>query len=269
MNPKNKLVIIAGATGSVGQEVLRQTITDSGTLVYGISRRGLSIQKMESLPLYNTIINIDLTQETSIEEFISKLPHQKFKEIYYYHLVGEFKTEISSDFTIAVANDYDNDGIDDEVYSLVAKSYIQMTRGLTIFASQNNSILNIISIGSLTDIYTIPCFQSFAKSRKIVRDFSKKTQQENNHVSFYLFNTSTILSTDELLERPYLFTTDVNPNYWITPSELTHRMLGLVTSAKGYVEKDIYVSNPNFSDNYFNAEITFRRRVQELYGKTI
>ncbi len=269
LETKKRLVIIAGVTGSIGQEILRHYLVDKNTIVYGISRKGVSMDQFETLPLHSLVVNVDLHSIDSIKNFVSKVSDKEFKEVTYYHVVGEFKTEITKDLGIVVENDQDKDGINDCVFSLVAKAYIAMATELNKISVVNDIRLNIISFGSLADKHNIPCFQSFAKSRQIVKQFSQELQKSNENLNTYLFETSTLLAADELLERPFIFATDVSPVYWITPLELVNKALGFIALEKGFVEKDIYLANPNFSDDYFDAEVTFKRRIKELYNKTI
>ncbi len=264
-----KLIIIGGVTGSIGQEILRKYLLEKETLIYGISRKGVSVSSFSSLPNHNMIVGVDLRNTASISEFVSKIPVQHYDSISYFHLVGEFKTEITEGFEVLVQNDLDEDGIDDAVHGLVAKAYQDMVSGLIEIAATTNAALKVASLGSLADVHDIPCFQSFRKSREIVKTFSQEISQNNSIASFYLFNTSTILSADEMLERPFIFSTNVDPTYWITPSELVEKALSFMGSSNGIIERDIYLANPQFSDDYFDPTVTLRRRVQELYNKII
>jgi NADP-dependent 3-hydroxy acid dehydrogenase YdfG len=266
---KKRLVIIAGVTGSIGQEVLRHYLVDKNTIVYGISRKGVSVDGFNTLPLHNLVVNTDLRSIESIKNFVSKIADKEFKEVTYYHVVGEFKTEINQSLDVVVENDQDKDGINDSVFSLVAQAYITMTTELNNISLKNNTRLDIVSFGSLVDKYNIPCFQSFTKSRGIVKRFSQSLQKSNKNLNIYLFETSTLLAADELIERPFIFATDVSPVYWITPFELVTKALGFIALEKGFVEKDIYLANPNFSEDYFDPQITYKRRIKELYNKTV
>jgi NADP-dependent 3-hydroxy acid dehydrogenase YdfG len=273
MNNKNisqkQLVIIAGAAGPIGQEVLRHYLLDKEILVYGISRRGTIIDSMDTLPDHNMIVKVDLNNTDAIKKFITKLPLKNFEKINYYHLVGEFKTEINNDLQVVVENDFDNDGIDDDVYHLTTGAYISMTEELMEFSAKTQSELSIVSLGSLADKYLIPCFQSFSKSKRILKDFSRKMWRENNKINFYLFETSTVLAAVEMIDRPFIFATNADPNYWITPFELVQRMFGFIQSEKGIVEKEIYLANPNFPADYFDPFVTYKRRVKELYNREV
>lgn len=264
-----KLIIIAGVTGSIGQEILRKYFLEKETLIYGISRKGVAIDDFYTLPNYHMIVGVDLCHTASINEFISKIPVQHYDSISYFHVVGEFKTEITEKFEVAVQNDVDGDGIDDDVYGLVAKAYQDMVSGLVEIARVADSTLKVASFGSLADVHDIPCFQSFRKSRELVKTFSQEISQKYSNVSVYLFNTSTILSVDEMLERPFIFSTNVDPTYWITPSELVEKALSFMGASNGLIERDIYLANPQFSDDYFDPTVTLRRRVQELYNTKI
>jgi hypothetical protein len=266
---KQHLVIIAGVTGSIGQELLRRYLVDKNTLVYGLSRRGVSLDQFQVLPTHNLIINVDMYSDEKIKSFVSMLPKQDFEKISYYHLLGEFKTEINQNLEIVVENDFDKDGIDDSVYKLVTHAYETMFDQLNKISIQSDIELNVVSFGSLADRHAIPCFQSFGKSREIVKKFSQEKIKVNKNLNVYLFNTSTILAADEMLERPFIFSTDVSPVYWITPFELVEKASGFISLERGFIEKDIYLANPNFSDDYFNARVTYKRRVKELYNKTI
>lgn len=266
---KKHLVIISGVTGSIGQELLRRYLVDKDILVYGLSRKGVSLDQFQVLPTHNLIVNVDMYSDEKIKKFVSMIPKQDFEKISYYHLLGEFKTEINQNFEIVVENDFDRDGIDDHVYKLVMHAYKVMFDQLNEISIESNFELNVISFGSLADKHKIPCFQSFGKSREMVKKFSVEKAKANKNINIYLFNTSTILAADEMLERPFIFSTDVIPVYWITPFELVEKVLGFISLERGFIEKDIYLANPNFSDNYFDPEVTYKRRIKELYNKTL
>jgi NADP-dependent 3-hydroxy acid dehydrogenase YdfG len=267
---KNKtLVIISGISASIGQEILKKYLLEQDTVIYGISRKGVSMDKIEFLPEHHFVVNVNLQSNESINTFISKIPENTYQKINYFHSVGEFKTEINENLEHSIENDADSDGIDDNVFSLVAGAYQQIVSGLDNLSKECNCEFNVVSFGSLADEHDIRCFTSFRKSREIVESFSRKIQLNNPNANMYLFNTSTILSADELIERPYIFTTNVNPIYWITPAELIKRAIGFMELEKGVVKKDIYLSNPNFSTDYFDNDITYKRRVKELYNKNV
>lgn len=249
--------------------MLIKYLLEENILIYGISRKGIKIEDLQTLPDHHVIINIDITNPKAVAEFINKIPKNIFNEINYFHLVGEFKTEINKNLEIIIDNDNDKDGIDDTVYKLVFGAYEHMVTNLNNLSKNYNYKLNIISLGSLADIYNIECFTSFRKSRIMVELFSQKIYSDNKNVNIYLFNTSTILSVDELIERPYIFTTNVNPLYWITPTELIKRATDFIESEKGFIKKDIYLPSPNFNSNYFDNHNTYKRRVKELYNKDL
>ena len=221
----------------------------------------------ESLPNHNLIINVDLTNNSDIHSFISKIPKQQYENISYFHLVGEFKTEVDEKGKIVIENNIE--GIDNNVKSLVADTYKYIVSNIIESELIRIEKINIISFGSLADPHKLDCFQSFWKSREIVKKFSKDIQNKFSNINFYLFNTSTLCAADEILERPFIFGTNVNPQFWITPYELVKRVSGYLVSEIGFVERDIYVPNPYFSKDYFTEQKTHIRRVKELYNKII
>ncbi len=268
MNNKT-LVIISGVSASIGQEILKKYLLEQDTLIYGITRKGVNLDDLSVLPEHHLAVKVDLNNPDSITEFINKIPKNQYKRINYFHSVGEFKTEINKNLELVIENDINNDGIDDKVFGLVAEAYKDMVTGLNNLSKECNCEFNVTSFGSLADEHDIECFTSFRKSRKIVEAFSNEIHAGNPNANIYLFHTSTILSADELIERPYIFATHVNPVYWITPTELVKKAIGFMELEKGVVKKDIYLSNPNFSTDYFDNDITYKRRVKELYNKNV
>lgn len=262
-----KLIIIAGVTGSMGQEFLRKYLLEPNTLVYGISRKGVSLSVFSSLPDHHMIVNVDLNNKFEIESFIEKIPKHDYESVSYFHLVGEFKTELNSEGKVVI--EHSIDGVDKMVRGLVADAYIHMVSAIAKSALFPLKKINVVSFGSLADPYKIDCFQSFWKSREIVKTFSQDMRSSYQNINFYLFNTSTLCASDEMLERPFIFATSVNPQFWITPHDLVQRVSGHMDSEKGFVERDIYVPNPYFSEDYFTEQKTHIRRVKELYNKTI
>lgn len=266
---KKKLILISGITGSIGQEVLRKYLLEENTLIYGISRRGIPIDQLAFLPTHHLIVNVDLANSADIRSFVAKIPTLTYESITYFHLVGEFKTEINKNMKVSIENDYDNDGIDDCVYSLVTKAYKDMVIELFASSISNLAEINVVSLGSLADRYSIDCFTSYRKARAEVITFSEKAAYEHKNTNFYLFNTSTILAADEMLERPFIFSTQVKPQYWIPPSKLIEKMFEYMDNKKGYVAEDIYLPHPNFKEDYFTNTNTYKRRIKELYNADI
>jgi NADP-dependent 3-hydroxy acid dehydrogenase YdfG len=263
-----KIIIIAGVTGSMGQEFLRKYLLVSDTLIYGISRKGAHVSDFSFLPDHHMIINVDLTNKTEIESFVEKIPKQEYESISYFHLVGEFKTELTSEGKVVVEHS-DVDGIDKTVRVLVADAYKHMVSAIISSSLCTIEKINIVSFGSLADPHKLGCFQSFWKSRNLVKEFSLNIREKHQNSNFYLFNTSTLCAADEMLERPFIFATPVNPQFWITPHDLVQRVSEYIDFEKGFVEHDIYVSNPLFNKDYFTEQKTHIRRVRELYNKMI
>ena len=144
-----------------------------------------------------------------------------------------------------------------------------MTTSLIEISNNSKCEFNVVSFGSLADGHDIECFSSFRKSRAIVRAYSEDLARQYSHINFYLFNTSTVLAADEMLERPFIFATEAKPLYWITPGTLIQKTIEYMHSEKGVVSKDIYLPHPNFSSTYFDNEPTYKRRVKELYNKEV
>lgn len=262
-----KLIIITGVTGSMGQEFLRKYLLEPDTLIYGISRRGIDISDFQLLPTHHLIVNVDLSNNKEIQSFITKIPKLEYESVSYFHLVGEFKTELNSKGEVVIKNNVED--MDSTVRSLVADAYEYMISTIVESSLVSVSKINVISFGSLADPHKLDCFQSFWKSREIVKKFSQSIHEKYRNVHFYLFNTSTLCAADEMLERPFIFGTPVNPQFWITPHDLIERVSGHLSSEIGFVERDIYVPNPYFKEDYFTEYNTHIRRVKELYNKTI
>lgn len=271
VNHKKELFIISGCTGSIGEAFfIHYLLNKKDCLIYGISRKGIRINRFKNLPQYNSIINFNITSKLEVSNFTKKLTKNTFKTITYIHLLGEFKTEIDSKhLKYRITNDRDNDGIDDDVNNLVYNSFTLMVKGLLTFCKKKNVRLNIIQIGSLADKYKLKCFQSWWKAKNKTLTFIAPLVKKNRLLNHYLLNVSTVLSTKEFIDRPHVFVTEANPKFWLSPDKLVAEATKLVSRKTGMVEKDIYITNPNFSHNYFSEEHTYERRIRELFDKNL
>lgn len=229
-----RLVIISGASRGIGKTFADHYRTKENTEVIGISRSA------------KNLVNLDLLDETEANNFVNKLNLEKVTDILYIHSMGIDKFEPNGKPHI----DYDNDGIDDEVYGGNVTAFLNLVEPLIEKVKQTKIILTLCQIGSVGDIYNVPYWQSFTKSKNIVRKFIK-SQTYNQNVKGITLNISSTLDENN---RKY-GRINADTTYWQTEKELINKSIdyldGMGLSTANYAEFDFYKHNPNFKPDYF------------------
>lgn len=262
-----KLVIISGVTGSIGSAIFSRLAVDPDVHILGISRKGLSLSVVDMVPAHNFVVAVDLTSHDAVADLCNKLDFSRYSDISYIHCVGKFKTEIdNTTYHVAVSNDADGDGIDDEVRIGVVDACLPMVQEL-VCRSIGLPVM-CVRFGSLSDKYPIPCFQSWQKSTVIVEAALRELAQEHEHLRAMAYRLSTVFNVDELIARPYLFAVHQSTDYWVSPHTVAERVVGDMAAppTESWTEREIYIPNPLFVPTYFSEEEVYRRRVKELYG---
>jgi len=252
---KNKLIIISGASRGIGKSFLdKYKKQNKFNTIIGLNRTGSSGYK------------IDLTNKNETKKFIEKINVNEVSRIIYIHAIGIDKFEPEG----KPQKDSNNNGIDDEIYQSNVTTFLNLAKPLIKKISKENIQTTICNIGSISDIYNVPYWQSFTKSKNIVRQFSKSIKEQN--INSVILNTSSTL--DEKLNT--FGRINANIDYWQTSKELVNKSFELLDKSyllkTKYLEADFIKENPDFREDYFtNLQKLYKHWQKELgyEGKTI
>ncbi len=228
------LVIIPGARRGIAKSYFQHYVKQSNTQCICISRTKET----------GNFVKLDLFQENKTFEFVKSLDLHNIDKVIYIHGVGIDKFESKG----IPAIDVDGDGIDDEVYQSNVVTFLHLTEPLIEKVSRRHIPLTICNIGSLGDIYNVPFWQSFTKSKNILRKYMKSNTIES--VKSIFFNVSSTLDDEgEKYGRPYADTT-----YWLDSKELVKRSLQYLDAFdmnSGHLELDFFNPCPWYTKDYF------------------
>jgi hypothetical protein len=264
-NNKN-LVLISGATGSIGSCFFEQFILEPDNHVVGLSRSGLNIYE---IPNHHSIVYFDFNKKKSYESLAKIINKNNYKKIIYIHAVGKFLTEINYDKKNKSFNEPRKGNYNKDVVSLTHNYTATMVDFLLKNVRKTTPVV-AVNIGSLSDEFDIPVFQSWRYAQNKLLNFFDKSVKRYKNFSALTVRVSTILGANELLDRPFLFSTETDPNFWLPKTEL----VAYVKRRIKYVSNNSKIENlfrryPWFDKNHWNGQKTFLRRVQEQYNHTI
>jgi hypothetical protein len=259
-----KLVIIGGATGSIGSCFFEQYILESGTHVVGLSRSGL---QSSDIPNYHSIIHFDFEDKASYKKLEKLASSGEYKKIVYVHAIGKFITEMNENkngFSEPEENDKN-----EEVIKLTFDYTSKIVNTILKSAPKSTKVI-VVNIGSLSDEFKIPVFQSWRIAQEELLKFFKVKTKSFKNFSALTVRVSTILGAKEIIDRPYLFSTNTDPSFWLPKTELVEyvkrRTKYFFNDSK--IEK-LYRYYPKFDKGHWDSRKTFIRRVQELHNKKI
>lgn len=228
-----RLVLISGASRGIGKSFLDRYRTLNNTMTIGISRTGNAGQKL------------DLEDRTMTNAFIESLNFSNVGRIIYMHSIGIDKFEPYGRPEI----DEDGDGIDDEVRTSNLTTFLNLFRPLIYRAKKEDTPLTICSIGSISDAFEVPYWQSFSRTKNEVRRICK-SMSRGNVKCLFLNVGSTLDDEGRTYGRKYADT-----RYWQTSRELVDKSFGIVDgfqeSPASYAEFDFFKPNPSFREDYF------------------
>ncbi|MFA6460646.1 MAG: hypothetical protein WCV90_00125 [Candidatus Woesearchaeota archaeon] len=229
---KKELVIIAGASRGIGK-AFADRYRQEDVSVIGINRTGSAGEQL------------DLMDVNAAYQFVSNLDVRDVSGIVYMHAIGIDKFEPQGKPQI----DHDGDGIDDEVLTSNYLTFSHLAEPLIDRVRKANVPLTICNIGSISDVFQVPYWQSFTKAKNKVRQFCKSVNEEGIH-SLVLNVSSTLDEEGNTYGRK-----NVDTNYWQTTSELVEKSFetldSFYQSASNYAEFDLFKFNPSFRRDYF------------------
>lgn len=232
MTIDEKLVIIAGARRGIGKTFFDHYSAKENVDIIGITR---SSKK--------GLVQLDLYNEQNVREYIKSIPISKYGSVLYLHAVGIDKFEPNG------VPHIDYDGIDDEVFASNVSAFKNLADPLIEYVAKENIPTTICNIGSISDQYDVPFWNSFSKAKNIVRQYVKSVH--DSCVTGLMLNVSSTL--DE--EKNTFGRVNADTTYWQTAQELLEKSIDLVDNAHAFntsfIEADFYKPNPNFRADYF------------------
>ncbi|MFA6073025.1 MAG: SDR family NAD(P)-dependent oxidoreductase [Candidatus Woesearchaeota archaeon] len=244
---ENTLVIISGASRGIGKAFLNHYSQQPNTNCIGLTRSKNTNQQYAQL---------DLLQTNKVKEFVNHLNLTDVDKVIYMHSIGIDKFEPNGKPHI----DTDNDGIDDEVYSSNVTAFKNLAEPLMDRIYSKRLPLTIINIGSLSDMFEVPFWQSFSKSKNQVRQYMKANSNEK--IKGVMLNVSSTLDEEgRKYGRPFADTT-----YWQKAEDLVSKSVKFIDGHEpgvGYIEADFFNPSPFYRPDYF----TNHARLYKIWQK--
>lgn len=233
LNQRQKTIVIAGVNGDIGQE-FAANLANYGIL-HGISRG----PKKASLRYSH--IRANLLDESEVRMFFDQITLSD--DLLYVHLPGKFRFEDKNH----PITDKNGDGVDDEIYETNVTTFRNVKPLLLGYLDNNpNSKLKIVGIGSTSDLYEIPFWQSFTRAKNELRkEFRAIYGLPHNYgrVSSLFINVSTTEGSQLAIERPF-----ISKDFVLKPKDILSQSLPYILDNRpSFLEISVIKPNPNFT----------------------
>ncbi|MEK6932617.1 MAG: hypothetical protein AABW56_02370 [Nanoarchaeota archaeon] len=256
---KKIIAIITGVNGEIGLSYTRHLLT-RGINVIGIGRKErCAIGGIDYLC-------VNLLDKEQIGRIIQKIPFKDVEEILYFHLIGKFQFE---DINHPI-KDVDKDGIDDETYSTNYSTFINLIEPLIEkireeIRQKNRIKLSMTAIGSISDKYSVERWQSFSKTKKILKERMREIVDRyylEDQARATIINVSTVWGSQLAFERPQLYN-KINKNL-LYADEIVLRSINTILDRElHFCEKNIFKPREDFDYTIF----TDLKKVDERWYK--
>ncbi len=260
MNRKNKkLIIVAGASGEIGDVFLEKFSKLKNFDLIGISRGLKPIKHYDNL----SWIHADLSKPDDLKIAFREVDFSKYKKVILIHSIGVDKFENTNFPKIEPL-----ESIDSVVYQSNVNTYKYLTWIVIekIEQARKNGLkikLILSMLGSVADRHNVIFLTSFSESKNIVRAYIQNSVRQHNWISGLVINISSTITKSALNVRPHSDTT-----YWLTPEDVVEKAFPkLVGINAGYKEMDIFKKDPNFEKDYYNNhEKIYKRWSRFVWG---
>lgn len=258
---KKTIAIITGITGSLGKAYLERLKSNPRYFCVGISRRHV---KTKYAGVNYQVA--DLLDRPSIKEIVSGLDFSKYKDVILIRPIGMFRFEKDK----RPLRDLSREGIDKEVYASNVTTFENMYREISDKMKKDckgKTKLTLCAFGSISDRYNIPYWNSYTRSKNILRRLIKRTIDLSKKMTIrgVFINVSTTDTGNENKLRP-----SGNKTYWLSSKEIVeHSMKVILKSRRSWNEINIYKHNPNFDITWYtNHENVLERWERQMREKT-
>ena len=232
---KDKLVIVSGARQGIGKSFIDHYESIPNTQCIGITRTESS-----------KYLQLDLLDEVATNKAVDSLNLDGIEKILHIHAVGIDKFEPKGVPHI----DNDGDGIDDEVYNSNVGTFLNLATPLIERVTCLKIPLTLCNIGSLSDVYVVPFWQSFSRAKNLVRQYVKSIN--NPLIRGIFLNVSSTFDEEGKGTYGRIL---ADTTYWQTPTELVQKSVPcideVINSSARFAEFDFYKHNPHFRSDYF------------------
>ncbi len=258
-----KLAIVTGANGSLGKAYVERFSGLDDYKCVIVSRSKTESKQKNVVYLEGT----DLLDADKVKsEIDKKVPLAGCREILFVHPVGKFKFERWQ----RPENDHDKDGIDDEVYASNITTFTNIEEPLIKFASQEGNVRDLLvcGFGSVSDRYKVPFWQSYSKSKDILRQhISTLTRQSGNTLKIrgVFINVSSVNTKNENELRP-----NADKTNWLESEEIVDDSFDILTTKQRIrnLEMDVFKCIPGFNpDIYYSPQNVWERWIHEMGEK--
>lgn len=236
---ERRLVVVTGATGDLGRSYLEHYSKVTNTLCVGLIRR------RESNPIPNvTSLLTDLQDKSLTEERIKSVHLDGLESIIFIHPVGKFKFEERGVPEV----DSLRIGIDNEVLAHNLDTFHNVVRPLLEQRERYGNIpLTLVAFGSLSDPYNVPWWDSYSKSKLVLRKDMRELAGKSLLTKSVFINLSSVRTANEKKTRPF-----ADQTYWISTSEVVKRSVGLIDNPNNpYTELDVFEPSPDYREGYY------------------
>lgn len=249
------VVIISGATGSLGKEYLKYYSKKPGVVCYGLTRRE------EKSPIKGVrYLMSNLEDSVATREQIKKINLDKVADVLLIHPVGKFKFESEGIPEV----DEIKDGIDDEVFKSNVDTLHNIVRPLIEQRKIYGAFpLKIVAFGSLSDHYHVPWWNSYTKSKLILRQEMRELSKKIPSVKSVFINLCSVKTSNESKTRPYADT-----KYWLITREVVAKSVQTITNTqRPYLEIDLFNPSPEYHRDYYRNFDELRNKwLREMKG---
>lgn len=230
-----RLVLVSGARSGIGKAFLDNYDSMPNTRCIGISRNDDT-----------RYLQLDLLNEIAVSVAVDSLNLDGIEKIIFIHAVGIDKFEPKGVPHI----DNDGDGIDDEVYNSNVITFLNLANPLIEKTTRLKIPMTIGNIGSISDVYEVPFWQSFSRSKNRVRQYIKSIN--NPLVKGVFLNVGSTIYDEGISKRGRIL---ADTTYWQTTGELVKKSTPCIDeaidSSAMFIEFDFYKHNPHFRSDYF------------------
>lgn len=248
-----KTFVIAGVNGDLGQEFAKR-LSDYGQ-VYGLSRGKRKVERR-----YEHLCADFLKPSEIAHAFRRITPASR---LIYLHMIGKFRFEDEKH----PIEDVNGDGVDDSTYRTNVLTFANALPFLTEHLERDNkNTLSIVGIGSTSDLYGVPFWQSFTRSKDELRKEFRRIYglpEFYGRVRTLMVNVSTVDGSQLADERPY-----ISREFCLTPGEVVTQSLEDVLDTKSKsIELSIIKPHPEFrKPDFLSIENVRQRWYRDMYG---
>ncbi len=260
-----KLVIISGVTGAIGSQFFDLYGREEGTIVYGISRKGIPYQSLLTeqgvLPARTGIFSTG----SDDFDFVRDIDFKDIGEVIYIHALGLYPFEVNKHGEHQVENDVDGDGVNDECERLTFKLFSQAVEELQSAVGQGP--FTAVIFGGLADAHRPLIHQSWWKTIEKTKGWAREFVRTHGNTKIICANISSVLCPHEVITRPFVFIkTDADPRKWLSPHELaTFLAERIPATPSGFSELEHFLFNGAFDPRHYTDEQFTPRKVRELF----